>query len=1743
MKMTGEDVGRRAEALFVACAMACLASQARAQDLTGSTNLPTQSSALGQANWNRLSLQGVNLESTNAISRSSSLNVLHTTAATMLSPMASWQSLTNPPPADLIVWWVFDEGSGTTVNDASGNGNSGSLIGDPLPNWANGVTSGALIFDGYQNYVQSDQSFTQTLSGFTVEAWVAVDSTAGENPAVISTRGDDIGSDALADILIYTNSYYNGNSTGLNLPWGDVLLGSLGLVDGRWHHVAGTWDGTNSSLYVDGQLIGTKADRHDPVTWTTPLRLAYRYTNGGCMVGGAIGDLRIYRRALSSNEVAAAYNNDSIGDDIPDWWRMKYFGSGTTTDSVSCASCDPNGDGVTNLEEYQNGTNPLLPPGLSVPSDLIVWWRFDEGTGAFVGDVSGNGHSGLLLGDSPPVWTNGVTSGALNFDGDQNYVQSQLPFLQTMSGYSVEAWFAADFATGENPAILSTRGDDIGFSALADILVYTNSPYNGNSIGLDMQWGDLLLAPMGLFDGNWHHVAGVWDGTNSILYVDGQLVAIQSEAYDPFSWTTPLRLAFRNTNGGCNYGGNIGEVRIHNRALSSDEVAASYNTDTIGDGIPNWWRMKYFGSGTTTNNYSCAACDPTGDGFTNLQKFQYGMNPLVSYAVTVPAQVNSHSTGNPASITELGDGASYTWSIDNGTITDGQGTPAVTWTAGETGTTTLNVSMQVSGLGSLSASGFSLDTPCSLSAIILTPPEVRFGTTNTASVPNPLTTVGVYTNGFIEGITQGSDGNFYGMSSDAADNRVFQITPQGAFTTWTRFYDSGPSTSNGYGAAWSLFYGGGTTNGVSGWPPVKGSGSDPSLYGVNPEGGLGTNLTACLGDSNATGYGTVYKLTPHGTGTTVTILHTFTGGNQDGAYPLGGLVQGTGSDSSNFYGVTEYGGSNICTLAPGACCILGYGTIFKVSTNGAYTLLHKFNGGTDGAYPNELFMGSDGFLYGSNTYGGTNSSGEAIQNMDGPGTVFKVCTNGGTFTVLHQFTPPVQGIQPDAGVTQVGSNVYGTTYYGGTSNAGTVFKVDTNGHNFATLYSFGGESSCPNGALVQGYDGDLYGTTPFGGSWNNGTIFRLSPPGVLTNFTSLYQFTGTGDGNWPNRGGVVPALSLSTFDGYLYGATIGTLFKYIPAAYAWSITNGTIIGPTDSPSTRWTPTVTNGVVTIYLTVTDTTSCVQQVSTTVIAYTGAIAAGGSHSLALRPDGTVWTWGNNQDGELSDGVDYSKEAIRSYPGEVAYPTSCTGQFITNAVAVAAGGDEFIIVADANGTVWADGENEQDEQAGAPGFYYDNVDHYPASPISGPPGFTNVVSVAAGYSHVLALCGNGTVWAWGSDAIVDSRSCETTTIIGQLGDGGLASSNDCCGCTNSPIRSLTPTGTVIVAIAAGQFHSVALDVNSNVWTWGYGLDGELGNGGNTNVFTPAMLTGISNVIAIAAGYNHTIALTADQTLWTWGTNNFGQLGNGTYTSTNTPAPVFSNVVAIAAGYQYTLAVTNGQLYAWGYNYSGQLGTNASAVGHTNLPMLVAGISNVVLVSASLGDGDGVVHSLAMTVDGGTNHCWGWGGNNYGEVGNGVSGYYGGISFSTTNQYTPAQVQFCTRCQRCVQLGTSGILTAQCNGTLYLYFNGEIGSGSYSGMYTAIVSGVTHPVPATSVQFLEHGGPGNGVSFGTVTNGQICTYSASGWCTNAQSLAADPNGNGTNGTPLGCSLAYLDITNAVCPMWPCFSLVGKIQ
>src|SRR5215831_3671579 len=226
------------------------------------------------------------------------------------------------------------------------------------------------------------------------------------------------------------------------------------------------------------------------------------------------------------------------------------------------------------------------------------------------------------------------------------------------------------------------------------------------------------------------------------------------------------------------------------------------------------------------------------------------------------------------------------------------------------------------------------------------------------------------------------------------------------------------------------------------------------------------------------------------------ILFSFKATN--GASPYAGLTLG---NDGNFYGTTSGGG------AFGDRYSNGYGTVFRVTTNGVLTTLISF-AGTNGAFPYAgLTLGNDGNLYGTTGGGGayTNQYGQ------GAGTVFRVATNGVLTTLVH--FADTNGANPRAGLTLGNDgNFYGTTLYGGAytnrygQGAGTVFRVTTNGV-LTTLVHFAGTNGAnPLAGLTLGNDGNFYGTTLYGGTANDGTVFQVTTDGVLT---TLASFAGT----------------------------------------------------------------------------------------------------------------------------------------------------------------------------------------------------------------------------------------------------------------------------------------------------------------------------------------------------------------------------------------------------------------------------------------------------------------------------------------------------------------------------------------------------------------------------------------------------------------------------------------------------------
>lgn len=372
----------------------------------------------------------------------------------------------------------------------------------------------------------------------------------------------------------------------------------------------------------------------------------------------------------------------------------------------------------------------------------------------------------------------------------------------------------------------------------------------------------------------------------------------------------------------------------------------------------------------------------------------------------------------------------------------------------------------------------------------------------------------------------------------------------------------------------------------------------------------------------------------------------------------------------------------------------------------------------------------------------------------------------------------------------------------------------------------------------------------------------------------------------------------------------------------------------------------------------------------------VAASGMHTLALKSDGTVWAWGNNDAGQLGDGTldqrttpvavvglgevvsvaagEYRSIALTG-EGQVwtwgdhnPVPTQVSG--LSNVSAVSVGFGHFVVLK-RDGTVWTWGRNDY-------GQLGNGTTDQNTAPVN-VTGLAGVIAIAAGGNQTLALANDGTVWAWGDNS------------FGQLGDG-------------TSIQRLVPVQVSglsgISAISMGSNHAIALKGDGTIWSWGSNSMGQLGfSANNYSQSTPVQVEGIGGVSVIVAGGNHNLALKGDGTLWAWGYNGAGQLGDGTILQRNTPIQItgLSGIAAFSAGMNHTAVVqVNGSVWTWGGNLNGQLGDGATD--YYTVPVQVAGLSGASAISA------GHLHSLALRGDG---TAWFWGDNSRGQAGDGTN------------------------------------------------------------------------------------------------------------------------------------------------------------
>jgi alpha-tubulin suppressor-like RCC1 family protein len=374
--------------------------------------------------------------------------------------------------------------------------------------------------------------------------------------------------------------------------------------------------------------------------------------------------------------------------------------------------------------------------------------------------------------------------------------------------------------------------------------------------------------------------------------------------------------------------------------------------------------------------------------------------------------------------------------------------------------------------------------------------------------------------------------------------------------------------------------------------------------------------------------------------------------------------------------------------------------------------------------------------------------------------------------------------------------------------------------------------------------------------------------------------------------------------------------------------------------------------------------------------GKLAAGQNHSLTVKTDGMLWGWGKNANGQLGRG------STTTSPVPIAAQVRTSSTTFLTTVATAAGGATHSVAAKTDGTVWAVGGNA----SGQIGDGTTTQRLYAVQvKLSGGAALTGVNDVVAGSDHCVALKSGGTVWAWGLNT------------SGQIGIGTTTSPQ------KNPVQVKTNASTFltgIVAIAAGDTHSLALKSDGTVWAWGLNSSGQLGNGNTTNqsfavqvkVVGGAALTGVGDV---AAGANHSLAKKNDSSLWAWGSNANGQLADGTTNPTSSSKQInavqvkasvstfFTGVSLIAGGASHSLASkSDGTLWAWGLNSSNQLGDGTST--QRVFPVQVKDTSGA-FASGIIDFAAGAAHTLATKSDG---TAWGWGLNSLGQAGSTATG-----------------------------------------------------------------------------------------------------------------------------------------------------------
>jgi len=700
---------------------------------------------------------------------------------------------------------------------------------------------------------------------------------------------------------------------------------------------------------------------------------------------------------------------------------------------------------------------------------------------------------------------------ALLLNGTHGYATvSSAGVFNFTNAFTVEAWIKVAAFTNNWEAIV-TKGDS----------AWRLHRYNNTSV---ISFGTSDLSQEDTYgvtpvdDGLWHHVAGVYDGTNKYLYIDGGLDAFSTVFGTIETNSYPLDIGQNAQQTNRVWDGQIDEVRIWNVARSQADILFDMHRNLTGNesGLVGYYRLDE-GAGTNIANSAAGGSAENGtlvgDAAWIASTAPIGLPEITSAGVTLVS--GNAASFNGAFSFNFQDTAYY---FQYGPTTNYGFTtsPSTLYSADfDSGNAPIDVNQTFGDLSGGTTYHWQLVT--SNSAGVSVSADQIFTTPAGGTVAG-LHTFGMGTDGqepagglLLSGHRLYGTTGFGGVSGDG---EIFAINTDG--TGYTNLYSF---------SALSVLYSG--TNSDGAFPESALIGSGNTLYGTAFRGG-------------ANGSGALFAIQTDGTG--FTNLYSFSApsnsppyGNNDGDRPAGPLLL----LGNTLYGTANDGGTS------------DEGTLFSIKTDGSgFAVLHNFQGSSgDGAYPYGALLLAGHTLYGTTASGGVNGSG----------TVFAMNTDGSGYGLLYSFTSGVDGAEPTGSLVLSGSTLYGASDNGGTNDYGTVFALNTNGSGFQVLYTFtdGADGAFPEGGLLL-LNNRLYGTAEAGGAFDDGTLFSVNTNGTM--FDSVYAFTDGADGAFPT-GNLV--LSGNTLYGVADGGGFedyGTLFALTlglpPAPIPLSIQHG-----------------------------------------------------------------------------------------------------------------------------------------------------------------------------------------------------------------------------------------------------------------------------------------------------------------------------------------------------------------------------------------------------------------------------------------------------------------------------------------------------------------------------------------------------------------------------------------------------------